>query len=224
MARDRSARALTRVVAAVLLSGCAHKTIAGDTDVDTDLTVDTGTAADTDPSVDTAVVDTDTDASTACVWTASSTLEGVTMVGGDVSCTWSVAAADLGVVAPFSVEIVSAIDVDVPHVSCAGPEKHGLVVQAWVKNGRDGADVWCPGCDLGRCAPNTSRTSTALGSWPDTFTWRPRRWNGPSDYGAEPGELFEPGTYLLQVFATGTRVSDGTPWRVALSAPVTLTP
>lgn len=55
-----------------------------------------------------------------------------------------------------------------------------------------------------------------------TFTWQPRPWDGPSDYGAEPGELWPPGAYRVVIEAEGTLAADGSAWELRLEAPLTL--
>lgn len=204
------------------LSACtATPTDAVDTDViDSD-------PADTDPA-DTDPGDTDgqdTDAGTPCTWTATSTLAGATITGGDVPCTWTLSEADAGVDVPFTLTITEAVDVRVDMVSCAGIDDSGLRFDTLVSPSGTKAeqDLWCPRCDVGLCPTDTATYTTAIGTWPDTFTWRPRRWEGPSDFGQQPGALFPAGTYTLVVMASGTTVSGDTPWTVALTTEVSLT-
>lgn len=161
-----------------------------------------------------------------CVWTVTSTLPDVTIAGPQVPCTYTLAQADLGVDFTWTLTVTEPRDVVVAAVSCAGLDPSGLRFRELISNTgtRGGSSLWCPRCDLGRCLPDEDASTTVVGTWPQTFTWRPRQWPGPSDFGQTPGDLFEPGDYELVVRAQGTLVDGGDPWEVKLETVVTLLP
>jgi hypothetical protein len=161
-----------------------------------------------------------------CVWTATSSLPGVTLLGPDVPCTYTLAGADLGVSFTWTALVSEPVAVVVDAVSCAGLDDSGLRFLELVSSTGtvSGEALWCPRCDLGRCPNDEDESETVTGSWDHTFTWRPRQWTGPSDFGQQPGELFAPGDYVLTVVARGRLLASGDPWTARLQTTVTLLP
>lgn len=161
---------------------------------------------------------------TPCVWTATSTLAGAALTGGDASCDWALSTADAGVDVPWTLTVTEAQELRVDNVSCVAVDDSGLRFFEYVSDDPAGAspNTWCPRCDVGICPVDDAVYTTVVGTWAQTFTWRPRQWQGPSDYGATPGDLLSAGDYQLVVRAAGTMVADGTPWQLRLSAPLTL--
>ena len=151
---------------------------------------------------------------------STSTLPGATLTGGAADCRWTVAAADAGVDVPWTLTLTDAIDVTVDTVQCAMVDESGLRFLEYVASDTEGR--WCPRCDLGLCPIDKAVYTTTPGEWTSTFTWRPRPWDGPSDYGAEPGELWPPGAYRVVIEAEGTLAADGSAWELRLEAPLTL--
>jgi len=168
--------------------------------------------------------DSGTTAGTPCVWTATSTLSGAALTGGDASCGQALSSADAGVDVPWTLTITEAQEVRVDNVSCIAVDDSGLRFYEYVSSDPAGAsqDTWCPSCDVGICPVDNDAYTTVVGTWVHTFTWRPRQWQGPSDVGNTPGDLLPAGDYQLVVRAAGTMVADGSPWQMRLSAPLTL--
>ncbi len=162
----------------------------------------------------------DTDVPAPCAFTVASTLPGASLAPGAAPCRLSVAEADAGVDVPYTLTLDAATHVQMDRVGCGGTDPSGLRF-AWTLTGPSGA--WCPRCDEGLCVGGPVDTTANVGAWPDTFRWRPRQWSGPSDFGAQPGELLPPGDYTLSIRASGT-LDDATPWELSITAPVTLTP
>ena len=152
----------------------------------------------------------------ACGWTATSTLPGARLTGGEADHRWDLADADAGVDVPWSLEVTEAVDVTIDTAPCLAVGESGLRFLELVSD--DTGARWCPSCDVGLCPEDPTRYTTTPGAWAETFTWRPRRWDGPSDYGAEPGELFAPGAYRITIESAGTLADSGEPWALRLEA------
>ena len=136
-----------------------------------------------------------------CDWRVESDLPGVTVVAPDLGCSFTVQEADEGLELRFDYVVESPEDVQIETSPCLPPDGGGLRFLARL-SGEDGQ--WCPTCDVGLCPQDDTVYTTVVGTWPQSFEIRPRAWNGPSDYGAQPGDLFEPGTYALEAVSRGT--------------------
>jgi hypothetical protein len=121
---------------------------------------------------------------------------------GPSECTFTLAQAAAGIAIPYTIEIPN----DVPNViparqgGCSTAEPSGLYPFEWLEgNGQK----YCR-CDEGLCnAPGTDPVTLPQGSYPGTFEWDGKNWNGPSDFGQPKGEPFPAGDYTLEVSATG---------------------
>lgn len=163
----------------------------------------------------------------ACQWTSTSTLSGIELTGDPAAiCTMTIDEADGTIETGWNLTISEVHDVTVARVGCAGLDASNLRFAEYLSNDgtRGGTSLWCPRCDTGLCPADNSTYSTVVGSWDSQFSWRPRQWTGPSDFGNPPGDRFEPGSYELVIEASGTLASDGGPWSARLSTTVTLTP
>jgi len=155
---------------------------------------------------------------------ASSDLPGVRLEITSGQCALTQAQAAAGVT--FGYRLV--VDADVPGIvahigasDCGVADSSGLAVVAVISgNGQS----FCPTCDLGRCAPNSTTTTANAGSFDYDLVWYGLNWQGPSDWGAPEGAAFPVGSYTLSVTATGTRLTDAgvQPFTVAVSRPLVI--
>jgi hypothetical protein len=121
-------------------------------------------------------------------------------------CEWPVDRVRDGISIPYEVVVDEAVGGVIPEPTDAGgcdrPGESGLILGETIA-GND--QKWCR-CDTGLCMePNYEPRTLEPGSYRGEITWEGHNWNGPSDYGAERGELFPPGTYKVHVEAVGQR-------------------
>lgn len=90
----------------------------------------------------------------------------------------------------------------------------------WIINGMTSAgesQQYCL-CDTGCCAPQDESTiQPVVGVFEDEVQWSGRTWNGPSDFGQQMSDYFEPGAYAFRVGFSGYdhgSVSTELPFRV----------
>lgn len=154
----------------------------------------------------------------------SSDLTGVSLVLGAGPCTFTLAQAAAGIQIPYSVAIKASIDNVIPAAQDAGgcgrPDASGLVPFARVTGGNES---YCL-CDTGRCAPIMRLETLMPGNYSETFSWDGRNWSGPSDFNNPKGAAFPPGTYDLDISATGTVGLANTPFTVRMVLPIRITP
>ncbi len=160
----------------------------------------------------------------ACSVTTSSSLPGVSIVfRAPVTCTFTLAQAQAGIMIPYDVVVAS----DVPNVvsapqdagGCGAPGSSGLIVFEQLGGG---GQSYCV-CDTGLCAPGSRPPVTVhAGSYGGIFSWSGRNWAGPSDTGNPMGAAFPAGSYALTVSARGTR--GGASFAVTTTLTIRLTP
>ena len=122
-------------------------------------------------------------------------------------CEWSVDEVREGISIPYEVVVDEAIGGVIPEPTDAGgcdrPGDSGLILGGTIQG--DG-QKWCR-CDVGLCMePNYDPRTLQPGTYEGEIKWEGHNWNGPSDYGAQKGDYFPPGTYQVEVEATGQRI------------------
>jgi hypothetical protein len=90
---------------------------------------------------------------------------------------------------------------------CDSPDPSGLRVLEMV-SGR--GSTYCL-CDTGHCAPGDYGVALQAGVYEAGFEWDGRTWLGPSDTSNPKGDPFPPGTYEIQVSASGSHREAGGP-------------
>lgn len=140
-----------------------------------------------------------------CEPAVSSDLPGVTLEVDSTDCTFTLAEAAAGIVIDYRLEIEDTLEgvatAEYGSANCVVevPEEGLLVSEILEGNGQH----YCV-CDVGLCPPweLVPRTLPA-GSFPLTFDWDGRNWNGPSDYGEPKGDPFPAGVYTLELRGIG---------------------
>jgi hypothetical protein len=139
-----------------------------------------------------------------CNGGTSSTLPGVQLAFPDQPCSYTAAEVAAGIEIAYNEVITSAVAGVKPApgdaAGCAQPDDAGLIVSYQI--GGQGQS-YCL-CDTGLCAPQTSITTTVVGTHTRQFPWDGRNWFGPSDTGNPKGAAFPPGTYMITLGASGT--------------------
>lgn len=162
------------------------------------------------------------DPASACQVSASSTLPGVHIELDKSVCSLGLQAVMAGVAFKYAV----VVDADVQSVTtgtqnvgnCQPAHASGLFLEERIFGG---GENYCL-CDTGLCAPQT-RPAIDLhaGSYPGTFSWDGKNWNGPSDTGNPEGAAFPAGSYTFEVRSTG-KTSAGSDFEVRAALTFTL--
>jgi hypothetical protein len=165
-----------------------------------------------------------------CNGGTSSNLPGVQLAFPDQPCSYTASEVAAGIEIAYDEVITEALSglspADGDAGGCARPDDAGLIVSYRIAGP---GQNYCL-CDTGLCAPQTSVTTTVVGSHPRQISWHGRNWNGPSDTGNPEGAAFPPGTYTITLGATGTRhtadasVDAGGAFSVTASRSITITP
>jgi hypothetical protein len=139
-----------------------------------------------------------------CQTEQTSSLPGVSVEFTTSDCNYTLAEAAAGI----SIEYQVLVEADIPNVlaqpsddgGCGEPGPSGLILFEEVSGG---GQRYCR-CDVGLCpGPSGDLVTVPAGTYPATFAWHGRNWNGPSDTGAPEGAPFPPGDYTLTVRAVG---------------------
>jgi hypothetical protein len=165
-----------------------------------------------------------------CNGAASSDLPGVQLVFPDQPCSYTAADVAAGIEIVYA-EVITTADANVKSTAgdaggCAQPDDAGLIVSYQISGA---GQSYCL-CDTGLCAPQSSVTTTVLGSHTRQIPWDGRNWSGPSDTDNREGASFPPGTYTIALSATGTYdnvdagVHQGGTFSVTASRSITITP
>lgn len=162
-----------------------------------------------------------------CEPTSSSTLPGVHIEITSAACTLSLSDPGPGLV--FTYEVV--VDEDIAGVAperqdaggCGQPGSSGLVLFEQVAGG---TQRYCL-CDVGICqAEPLPAVTLKKGTYPGSFSWSGRNWNGPSDTVEPLGPPFAAGDYAFTVNARGKLSTAGgdVPFEVEAKLPVHVVP
>jgi hypothetical protein len=165
-----------------------------------------------------------------CNGESSSDLPGVRLVFPDQPCSYTAAEVAAGIEILYS-ETITAANANVQPVAgdaggCSRPDDAGLIVSYQIAGS---GQSYCL-CDTGLCAPESSVTTTVVGSHTRQIPWDGRNWSGPSDTGNREGASFPPGTYTISLSAAGTYddtdagVHVGGTFSVTASRSITITP
>jgi len=165
-----------------------------------------------------------------CNGGSSSDLPGVQLALPDQPCSYTAAEVAAGIEIVYS-EVITAADAAVRPVAgdaggCSWPDDAGLIVSYRISGA---GQNYCL-CDTGLCAPESSVTTTVVGSHTRQIAWDGRNWSGPSDTGNREGASFPPGTYTISLSAAGTYdntdagLHDGGTFSVTASRSITITP
>ena len=147
----------------------------------------------------------------------------------DQPCSYTAAQVAAGIQIVYDEVITAAVAGLSPSAGdaggCAQPDDAGLIVSYRISGP---GQNYCL-CDTGLCAPQSTVTSTVVGSHTRQIPWDGRNWNGPSDTGNREGAAFPPGTYTITLSATGSRTSDagidaGDTFSVTTSRSIAITP
>jgi hypothetical protein len=165
-----------------------------------------------------------------CNGGTSSDLPGVQLAFPDQPCSYTAAEVAVGIEIAYEEVITAAVAGLRPAAGdaggCAQADDAGLLVSYRISGA---GQSYCL-CDTGLCAPQSTVTTTVVGTHPRRIPWDGRNWSGPSDTGNREGAAFPPGTYTVALTASGSRViSDGGidaggTFSVTASRPVTITP
>ena len=192
---------------------------------DASLPADSAVPGDAAQPVDATAIAT-IDMTPSCVTTSTSTLPDVAIQFPNPVCTFSLAQAAAGIHIPYSVVISSDVAAVTPAASpmrnCEAPGPSGLILYEQIAGS---GQSYCD-CDNGRCLPPAMTTVTLkMGTYPGTFTWDGKNWNGPSDTGVAEGAAFPPGSYVLTERAIGGfKGAPGDKFTVEGTLTITLTP
>ena len=144
-----------------------------------------------------------------CEIVDESTLPGVTMSLQIDTCAWTVFEVRDGFAIDYTIEVEEPIEVQPTEQDAGGcgSNVHPLS-PFYVFSGNDQQHCLC---DTGLCMRDEQWVTLEPGTYTATIEWAGRNWSGPSDTGNEPGEVFPPGSYSLDVSADGKyRAEDGT--------------
>jgi hypothetical protein len=146
----------------------------------------------------------------ACTGDGSSTLPGVHIDFPAQPCKFTLAEAAAGISIAYSVVIDQSVSGVLPEPqdagNCGSPGPSGLIVFEQLEGG---GQSYCL-CDVGLCPPPSDVPVTlSPGTYPGTFEWDGKNWNGPSDTGNPKGSPFPAGSYTLTVSAIGQSESMG---------------
>ncbi len=139
-----------------------------------------------------------------CNVSSVSNLPGVHIDVDGSTCNFTLQQAMQGITFHYNV----VVDADVSGVTpqrqdagrCQTAHESGLFLGEKILGGSQNYCV----CDTGLCAPQTIGPVTLkAGSYPGTFSWDGRNWNGPSDTGNPKGAAFPAGAYTFKVHAGG---------------------
>ncbi len=160
-----------------------------------------------------------------CNGGTSSNLPGVQLAFPDQPCSYTAAEVAAGIEIVYDEVITAAVTGLSPSAGdaggCAQPDDAGLIVGYRISGA---GQNYCL-CDTGLCAPQSTVTTTVVGSHTRQIPWDGRNWNGPSDTGNREGAAFSPGTYTIALAATGSRASDASgTFSVTASRSITITP
>jgi hypothetical protein len=166
-----------------------------------------------------------------CNGGTSSNLPGVQLAFPDQPCSYAMAGVAAGIEIVYDEVITEALSgltpADGDAGGCARPDDAGLIVSYRISGP---GQNYCL-CDTGLCPPQTSVTTTVVGSHTRQIPWDGRNWSGPSDTGNPEGAAFPPGTYTITLSASGRRQSsDGgvdagaATFSVTASRSITITP
>ena len=164
-----------------------------------------------------------------CNGATSSNLPGVQLVFPDQRCSYTKAEVAAGIDIAYH-EVITAAVANLGPTSdagnCARPDDAGLIVSYRIAGA---GQSYCL-CDTGLCGPQTSATTTVVGTHARQIPWDGRNWYGPSDTNNQEGAAFPPGTYTITLTATGSRhasdagVDAGATFSVTASRSITITP
>lgn len=141
-----------------------------------------------------------------CNISNSSTLPGVSIRYTGTTCTFTLAQAAAGIEIPYQVEIVSATPNVAPASqdvgNCEMPDQSGLILFARLAGM---SQQYCQ-CDVGLCSGPRLKPPITLtaGTYPESFSWDGKNWNGPSDTNQPEAAPFPVGSYTLDVSAVGS--------------------
>jgi hypothetical protein len=165
-----------------------------------------------------------------CKGAASSDLPGVQLAFHDQPCSYTAAEVAAGIEIAYDEVITAALSGVSPALGdaggCAQPDDAGLIVGYRISGAGQNYCV----CDTGLCAPQSSVTTTVVGTHTRRIPWDGRNWSGPSDTGNPEGAAFPPGIYTITLAASGTyQTSDagvdaGATFSVTASRSITITP
>jgi hypothetical protein len=147
--------------------------------------------------------------SASCKATSTTTLAGAHIEIDASHCTFSLS-HPAKISFPYKVVIDQHIAGVVPRAQDAGgcgrPGASGLITFEKVDGNRQNYCI----CDTGLCPPPKDTPVTLpKGSYPGTFTWDKRNWDGPSDTARPEGPPFPAGDYTVTVSAVGTQLVAG---------------
>jgi hypothetical protein len=164
-----------------------------------------------------------------CNGGASSNLPGVQLAFPDQPCAYTKAEVAAGIEIAYD-EVITAAVANLRPTSnsgnCGRPDDAGLIVSYRISGA---GQSYCL-CDTGLCAPQTSVTTTTVGTHARQIPWDGRNWYGPSDTNNQEGAAFPPGTYTITLAASGAYdnadagVHDGGTFSVTASRSITITP
>lgn len=162
----------------------------------------------------------------ACDPTVTSDLPGVSLELDSTDCTFTLAEAAAGITVDYHLQVDADLDGvaadEYGSANCVDLPAVGLFISEILAG--DG-QRYCE-CDYGLCAPWTPTPATlAAGSFPSSFDWDGRNWNGPSDTGQPKGDPFPAGEYVLELKTIGTYDEPGAgerPFEVLTTVPITL--
>lgn len=136
-----------------------------------------------------------------CTAESVSDLPGVQLEITSEKCTFTRAELEEGVIFEFSYVIEDEIEISPAGEYSCWRSLPGNFPHAYQIAG-DG-QRYCL-CDVGLCQQDTSPLTLQPGTYPQSFEWTGRNWDGPSDTGNPLGEPFPAGTYTLSVRSDGT--------------------
>jgi len=159
-----------------------------------------------------------------CQVTATSTLPGARMDFPTSRCRFTVAEAQRGIAIPYVLtleqELSGVTPIPQDAGGCGTPGPSGLIVFEKLSGG---GQSYCI-CDEGECGEAVAEGVLRAGRFVGDFIWDGTNWFGASDYEAEKGPAFPPGTYTLEVSAEANLRTEADRVRVAGTLDITLTP
>lgn len=167
-----------------------------------------------------------TSAPVACTATVATTLPGITAHVKNERCDFTLAQAAAGIELAYEIVIANDLPPLFPTAYVTGERALPLLLFGTIEGQ---GQKYCI-CDTGPGVAQMSELNVTAGTYPTSYAWDGRNWQGPSDTPSPKGAAFPPGTYTLKLHGEGshTKPAQGMPftvdYNVDVTIPITLVP